>query len=858
MVAAQRKSIPGATSFAAVMFAISWWCICDSVSALTNDIKVIERISLMSYAGILGAPTFWMLFSLEYSGIIKNIRAKILPRVLLLLFGLITFIQLNEYHHLIYVSSTKSPGDFSSTFQYGEFFWFLVIGIYISLLIGSVLLVYSAIKASSAQRKSITLIVIAAFIPWIGNLFYLLKLIPIKGFDPTPFSFTITGLIVIYEVFQRKFLSIQPMAYEQLFNSLQDAVFLFGQDLKIVEQNDTARQLFNRSLKAGDNADKWFEASGIDLNKATERLDLSPVYTTEVQLKSKPDGWFSLSFRKIEGKKQQGHETGYILSLRDITTWKRTELNLQINAKLLSQVSLLGEELLHGTHWTKIFAKHQPEILHESQATGATLVLPEHIHLEDEKLLSFGHIDEVKLDQFLTHLKTEKLQNLLHIQERNELVFAHIPLETKALPKPSWIIVWEQKDKDYARMLIDVLKLAANVLASGIDNANAQTNLIESREEAINANMAKSEFLSIMSHEIRTPLNAIIGLSHILHDELKSTAWEEKIQTLHFSANNLQILVNDILDYNKIEAGKLQLMEEEFDLRDLVKKVLNENKLRADELENTLALEMDESVPSGVRGDKLRLTQVLNNLISNATKFTKGGKVTAKVSCQNQDDQGAIYHIAIQDTSIGMPKEFLPRLFESFSQASTKSTRKYGGTGLGLAISKRLLELMGGEIKVESQEGKGSTFHFTIPLKVLQTQSSDEADTTAVVPKDSLNGKRILLVEDNAVNVFVAKSFLSKWGCDYEVAENGKVAVEKVSEVKYDLILMDLQMPVMDGYEATKEIRKFNTETPIIALTASALLDSKEVSKLIGMNDHVTKPFKPDELYTKLVKFTRA
>ncbi len=839
------------------MFAIAWWCICDSVSAFTDDIQTIERISLLSYVGILGAPTFWMLFSFEYSGLITDIRKKILPRVLWWLFVLVAFIQLNDFHHLIYISSYKNPGDFSSTFEYGQVFWLLVIGIYIALLIGSVLLIYSAFKASRSQLKSIVLIVVAAFIPWIGNLFYLLKLIPVKGFDPTPFSFTITGLIVIYEVFKRKFLAIQPMAYEQLFNNLQDAVFLFGKDLKMVELNNAAKALFGQNVQPGDAASRLEEVSGIDLSKATDMLERHTVYSAEIQLKGNAHSWYNLSFRRIESAKQN-EETGYILSLRDISTWKRTELNLQINAKLLSQVSLLGEELLHGAHWLNVFTKYQEEILQESHAQGSRLYLPEAIQVGGTETVDFGQLDPSIFDTFLQHIETENLGNLLHIQEHGEYVLAHIPLDTKQVPRPCWLIAWDLANKDFAKMLIDVLKLSANVLASGIDNAETQHNLIQSREEAINANMAKSEFLSIMSHEIRTPLNAIIGLSHILHDELKSTDWEEKIKTLHFSANNLQILVNDILDYNKIEAGKLQLMEEDFDLRDLVKKVLNENKLRADELENTLILEMADTVPAAVNGDKLRLTQVLNNLISNATKFTKSGKVIAKVSCLEKKDTTGLFQIAIQDSGIGIPEEFLPRLFESFSQASTKSTRKYGGTGLGLAISKRLLELMGGQIEVESKEGEGSVFRFTIPLQILQHKNTQNADVPVVAPKDSLKGKRILLVEDNAVNVFVAKSFLSKWGCEYEVAENGQIAVDKVREHSYDLVLMDLQMPVMDGYEATKEIRKFNSTTPIIALTASALLDSKEVSKLIGMNDHVTKPFKPDELYTKLVMFTRS
>ncbi|WP_258102543.1 ATP-binding protein [Marinoscillum sp. MHG1-6] len=374
------------------------------------------------------------------------------------------------------------------------------------------------------------------------------------------------------------------------------------------------------------------------------------------------------------------------------------------------------------------------------------------------------------------------------------------------------------------------------------------------KHKAEKASQAKSEFLSTISHEIRTPLNAVVGLSHLLLTENPRDDQRDNLLSLKYSAEHLTALINDILDFNKLESGSVEFEEMSVNLRELGERIVNIYSPKAEE--NYLHLEFvcDDRINSSLLLDATRLSQILNNLIDNAIKFTREGSVVLRMIMVKQNNTSQKIRFEVSDTGIGIPSDKQAVIFERFTQASSSTTREFGGTGLGLSIIKKLLELQGSQIKLSSYPGEGSTFYFTLKFTIDDSRKLP-ADDEVVMDEAQLQGRKVLLVEDNKINVVVASKFLTKWGIAVDHAENGEEGVEKASSTSYDLILMDLQMPVMDGYEASRLIREKDTSIPIIALTASALFRVQEGIFDAGMNDFVLKPFDPQELKRKLSKF---
>jgi signal transduction histidine kinase/ligand-binding sensor domain-containing protein/ActR/RegA family two-component response regulator len=378
--------------------------------------------------------------------------------------------------------------------------------------------------------------------------------------------------------------------------------------------------------------------------------------------------------------------------------------------------------------------------------------------------------------------------------------------------------------------------------------------LVIAKDEAERSSKAKAEFLSTMSHEIRTPMNAVIGMTNILLMEEPREDQLDRINTLKFSAENLLMLINDILDFNKIEAGKVDFERIDFDLKEVARNI----KLSFDPAANakgvTLNLQVEEGIPDLLIGDPTRISQIIINLVGNALKFTEKGEINIILSKRLRPGNQLEVTFRIRDTGIGISPKKLETIFETFSQGSSNTTRRYGGTGLGLSITKKLLELMGSRIQVQSRLGVGSEFSFRLNLDISQSikETKVVAANNNLLP--SLKGYKILLVEDNLINIKIADQILKKWDIEVFVAKNGREAVNMFSPGKYSLILMDLHMPEMDGYEATVEIRKLDKNIPIIALTAAALVEDKQKVFAAGMNDFISKPFKPNDLYNKITK----
>lgn len=469
----------------------------------------------------------------------------------------------------------------------------------------------------------------------------------------------------------------------------------------------------------------------------------------------------------------------------------------------------------------------------------------------------FGYTKEEVLNQPLHHfiIPSEMVQS--HV---NGMDHYHKTKEGPVLNKRIEINAKRKNGEHFLTELsITPIKEGENTIFSAFirditDKKAAETQLIESKKELEDALKVKESFVSVMSHEIRTPLNSIIGMAHLLNKKPHTAEQIEIIETLQFASKNLLALINDILDYSKINAGALELEKTDFNLRKYIHLLNQQFKGLANDKGLELTESCDPEIPQYLKGDPTRITQILSNLISNSIKFTKNGSVALNCKLESINNSMVYLTFEVADTGIGIAKNQIKKIFEPFKQADSSINRQFGGTGLGLSIVKNLVEIHGGTLTIESQLGHGSTFKFTIPFEISANQDTEEVELDHNVEYNL--GLKILYVEDVLANQFLLKGITENWGIELVLASSGEEALAIIQQTEFDVILMDIQMPVLDGIETTALIRKsgnpYCAEIPIIAFTAHAGIEVARALLKKGFNDVITKPVNPDLLFNKL------
>lgn len=692
----RQRETSGAKTFAALMLCFVGWSLAYAVtlSCTTENAQIFwANIVFMC---IVTVPVLWFVFTAQYSG--QHVRKwgwlLIIPTLTIIM------VWTNPFHGLVRTQTDLITIDsfVVLTAVLGPYFWIHALYSYVLLFCGSVILWRMIKRTRHVYRKQGILLLVGVLTPWTANAIYLSGLSPFPYLDITPFAFIAMGAAVYWSLFRFQFLTLVPIARDQVIANMKDGIIIIDPNGQIVDHNPEALHL----LKKND--------------------------------------------------------------------------------------SLIGQQT------KEIFAPHS---------------------------------------DWMTKLLAPTIE-----QAHEEIIFEHN--QQTLIYETRLSSLFDRFGRLTARILLihDITYFK-----------KAEIELRTAKETAETANKTKSEFLANMSHEIRTPMNGILGMTELLLDASLAERQKKYVEIMQKSAHLLLNVINDVLDFSRIEAGKFELSHQAFSLKETLEDIFSPFAYQAKSAGLEFRWHIASDVPTQVKGDPDRLCQILVNLIGNALKFTNSGSISVEVRTAQHNTNGPVLQFDVVDTGIGIPKDKQTTIFEAFSQVDGSTTRKYGGTGLGLAISSRLVHIMGGKIWVSSDVGHGSRFSFTSPFEsaTYVPQTPDRSQNTLAIAN-----LRVLLVEDDPINQLFAQRILEKFGCVVILAENGQDAITQYQKKTFDIILMDVQMPEVDGIEATRTIRQLekgqNKNIPIIALTAHAMAGDRERFLNAGMDDYLSKPFTPGQL----------
>ncbi|OXA92514.1 tetratricopeptide repeat-containing hybrid sensor histidine kinase/response regulator [Flavobacterium hercynium] len=639
--------------------------------------------------------------------------------------------------------------------------------------------------------------------------------------------------------------------YEEALKNLHESVSLFDRVRPTATKALALHYIGVANTAKGDH-----KTAAIYYNKAKNLLkQLNIIDSAEV-----------LNYQKALALKQNRNYSAAIRLFQEITRKPSEPFNLKTKTDSYYQLALI-ETHLKKNDSAKIYFDNALKLTEKTNdlIQKSKIVLAISIYYKENKNydLAYSYLEEhYQLENYILKLKNAKLdvdefQKFKKNQSLNNTIKREseekIQLKTYRYSKLVSIL---------AIALISILSLLSLALYKNniIRNQNnlllreKNKELILAKNKAEKASKARSEFLSTVSHELRTPLNAINGITHLLLEDGPKKKQLKYLESLKFSGNYLTTFINEILEINKIDSTKVEIEHISFNLKELLFNIQISLKELATANKNYFNLEADPSIPDNLIGDPTKISQIILNLINNALKFTQNGHVNVIAKLHSRTEAEVTVYFEIVDTGIGIPEDKLQSVFESFSQGSIEVNRKYGGTGLGLTIVKKLIELLGGEIQLKSEVGKGSTFTFKLDFKI-NNEPLQPVIETKLYDDNQLKNKSILLIEDNKINQMITRKMLENKAITCEIVDNGEDAVKILKVKRFDMILMDVHLPGINGTTATKQIREFDQSTPIIALTAISLDENRDTLLSFGMNDVITKPFVPDEFYSTIARF---